>query len=137
LPPFRSAVMVDAGSPPDASLPLSLDQDGTVQLAGSKLAAAIRGYQDAMNRIDAAKVELEITRTLYKHRYIVVTPAEVPSKPKKPTAQLVGVGSVLGAALLAIALSAAADLAGGLILESWQVRRRLKIEVLGELDRRA
>jgi hypothetical protein len=24
---------------------------------------------------------------------------------------------------------------GGLILESWQVRRRLKLEVLGEIDR--
>jgi len=80
-------------------------------------------------------VELDITRTLYKHRYIVVTPAELPNKPKKATAQRIGVGSMVGAALLAIVLSALADLVGGLILESWQVRRRLKIEVLGELDR--
>jgi len=53
------------------------------------------------------------------------------------TATLVGVGSLFGAALLAILLAAASDMATGLILESWQVRRQLKLEVLGEFDRPA
>src|SRR5260370_19928046 len=105
----------------------SLDRDGQVQLAQSKLAAAIRAYEEAMARIDQAKVELDITRTAFKHRYTVVTPAERPKGPKKPTAQIIGVTSVIGAALLALLLAAAADLAAGAILESWQVRRRLKI----------
>jgi uncharacterized protein involved in exopolysaccharide biosynthesis len=105
-----------------------------VQLASSKLAAAIRNYQEATARIDAARVELEITRTGYKHRYTVVSPAELPKKPKKATAQVIGIGSVVGAALLAIVLATLADMMTGTILEAWQVRRRLKIEVLGEFD---
>jgi uncharacterized protein involved in exopolysaccharide biosynthesis len=124
----------DASAPMVLPLPL-LERDGTVQLAASKLAAAIHAYQEATSRLDAAQVELDITRAIYKHRYTVVTPAEVPKKPKKPTAEIIGIGSVVAAALLAILLAAGSDLLSGSILETWQVRRRLKLEVFGELDR--
>jgi uncharacterized protein involved in exopolysaccharide biosynthesis len=136
--PFaRPATEGDAEAPPALALPLesSLDRDGPLRLAESKLTSAINSYQNAMSRIDAAKVELDITRAAYKHRYTVVTPAELPRKPKKPTGLLVGLGSVVGGALLAILLAVASDLAGGLILETWQIRRKLKLEVLAELDR--
>jgi hypothetical protein len=36
-----------------------------------------------VTRIDGANMELEIARTAFKYRYTVVTPAEVPHKPKK------------------------------------------------------
>jgi hypothetical protein len=42
------------------------------------------------------------------------------------------VGSVIGAALLAFLLAAGADSWSGRILEEWQVRRRLKLDILGE-----
>jgi uncharacterized protein involved in exopolysaccharide biosynthesis len=130
-----AAASASASAPPLSALPaIGIDRDGTVQLASSKLAAAIRNYQDATARIDAARVELEITRTGYKHRYTVVAPAELPKKPKKATAQIIGIGSVVGAAVLAIVLATLADMLAGTILEAWQVRRRLKIEVLGEFD---
>jgi hypothetical protein len=35
--------------------------------------------------------------------------------------------------LLAFLLAAAADLASGKIIEEWQIRRRLKLDVLGEI----
>jgi uncharacterized protein involved in exopolysaccharide biosynthesis len=108
--------------------------DGPLQLAQSNLGLAIHGYEDLMARIDAANIELDITRTAYKYRYTVVTPAEVPSRPKKPIAAYVGAGSIVGGALLAMIVAAFADLAAGLILEGWQVRRRLKVEVLGEVE---
>jgi hypothetical protein len=44
------------------------------------------------------------------------------------------VGSVVAAALLSLLLASALDLPRGKILESWQVRRRLKIDSLGELE---
>ena len=90
-----------------------------------------------MARIDSAKVELDITRTSFKHRYTVLQPAEVPKKPKKPVAQIVGIGSVVGALLLAIFLAAGVDLLKGRVLESWQVKRRLNIEVLAEFEKPA
>jgi uncharacterized protein involved in exopolysaccharide biosynthesis len=115
----------------------ALDRDGQLQLAESKLASAIRGYEDALGRLDGAKVELEITRAAYKHQYTVVTPAELPNRPTKPTRQLVATGSLVGATILAILLATISDMLAGRILESWQIRRALKLDVLGELDKPA
>ena len=138
--PLRAGPATDPNGPPSATpapplMPNNLDRDGPLQIAQAKLAAAIRASEDSMARVDAAKEELDFTRAAYKYRYSVFTPAEVPAKPKKATAQLVGMGSVLGAALLAVLLAAASDMATGLVLESWQVRRQLRLEVLGEFDR--
>jgi hypothetical protein len=119
---------------PPPPIPLGQAPDGALQLAQSKLEAAIRTYQEAAGRSDAARVELDITRAAYKHRYTVYTPPEVARKPKKATAFFVGLGSVVSALLLALLLATAADMSTGLVLESWQVRRRLKLDILGELD---
>jgi hypothetical protein len=115
----------------------SLDRDGPLQLAQTKLGSAIRAYEDVMNRIDAARVELDITRAAYKYKYTVVTPAELPKGPKKATARIVGMSSIIGAIVLALLLCAGLDLLKGSIIESWQIRRRLKLEIIGELDRPA
>jgi len=40
----------------------------------------------------------------------------------------------VGGFLLAMLLSALADLAKGTIQETWQIRRQLKVDVLCELD---
>jgi len=128
-----SDVGADADSPEGLPAPPML-QDGVLQLAQSKLGAAIHSYQDAMGRIDAAKVELDVTGTAYKHRYVVVNPAAVPRSPKKATARNVAAGSLVGALLLAILVSAAIDLISGRILESWQLRKQLKLDVLAEFD---
>jgi uncharacterized protein involved in exopolysaccharide biosynthesis len=137
---WTSSPSVDAGAQVVAApalLPADLDRDGKLQLAQSKLQSAISGYEEALRRLDAAKVELDITRAAYKHQYTVVTPAELPRGPKKATAQLIGMGSVVGGGVLALLLAALADLLGGLILEPWQIRRTLHLEVLGDLDKPA
>jgi uncharacterized protein involved in exopolysaccharide biosynthesis len=131
VPRAPGAPSASAGAP--LSPPTS-EEDPRAQLARSKLEGAVRRYQDAVTRIDGANMELEIARTAFKYRYTVVTPAEVPLKPKKPVAQMVGAASVIGALLLALLMAAGADLWSGRILEEWQVRRRLKLEVLGEFD---
>jgi uncharacterized protein involved in exopolysaccharide biosynthesis len=133
-PPVAPPVGVANGAPLPALPPTTTDEDPRAQLARSKLEGAVRRYQDAVTRIDGANMELDIARTAFKYRYTVVTPAEVPRKPKKATAQVVAVASVVGALLFAFLLAAGADLLSGRILEEWQVRRRLKLEVLGEFD---
>ena len=125
--------VAETATPPRVVVAASGPEDGPTQLAHSKLDAAMRGYQEVMNRIDAANIELDITRTAFKYRYTVVTPAEITLKPKKAIGQAVGLGAVLGGALLALIVAALADLATGLILETWQIRRQLKLEVLGDV----
>jgi hypothetical protein len=148
---LRSGVPTAAGSPlgtagmgpalesPAANDPTSLavkdEVVGPLALSESRLSLAMRAYQDALTRLDAAKVELDITRTISQHRYTVLSPAEVPRKPRKATASVVAAGGVMGGAIFAILLAAAIDWVTGRILESWQIRRRLKLDVLAELDK--
>jgi uncharacterized protein involved in exopolysaccharide biosynthesis len=108
--------------------------DPATALITARLADAVRSYQEIEGRIDAANTELDITRTAFKYRYTVLTPAEVPSKPKKPVAQIIGIAALPFAALLALLVGVATDLSKGRILETWQIRRKLKMEVLGELE---
>jgi uncharacterized protein involved in exopolysaccharide biosynthesis len=142
LTPPRAGTASDPSSSSDpvaapSSLPIPLPagewgDDALSQLVRSKLEGAIRGYQDAVERLDVANTELEIVRNAFKYRYSVITPAEVPRDPKKSTTTLVGVGSVLGGLLLGLLLAAGADAWSGRVLEEWQVPRRLKLEILGE-----
>jgi uncharacterized protein involved in exopolysaccharide biosynthesis len=120
------------GSPvPNA---VSEREDPVFAAPRERLSRAISRYQDVMARIDAAKLQLDISRTAYQYRYRVITPAEVALAPKKPIAQLVGIASLLGSLLVAFLVAAFADWSAGLILETWQVRRVLKLDVLSELD---
>jgi uncharacterized protein involved in exopolysaccharide biosynthesis len=139
-PRLSAVASTDGGVQTTTVAPLSaadLDRDGQLQLAQSRLQSASRAYEEALTRLDAAKVELDITHAAYKHQYTVVTPAELPKGPKKPTAQLLAVGSIVGGAILGLLLTALADILGGLILEEWQVRRKLKLDILADLDRPA
>jgi uncharacterized protein involved in exopolysaccharide biosynthesis len=110
------------------------DDNGKARLARSRLEGAIRNYQDIEARIDSANIELEIARTAFKYRYTVVTPAEVPRHTKKPIAALVAASSVVAGVLLAVGAALLADRRKGKLVEEWQVRRGLGMEVLGELE---
>jgi uncharacterized protein involved in exopolysaccharide biosynthesis len=120
--------------PPIVSTLGTVKEDPQAQVVRTKIGDAIRRYEEVVWRIDSVKYELDIARAAFKHRFTVVTPAEVPRKPKKAIGTTVGVGSVVGSLVLALLLAAVADLMSGRILEEWQVRRQLKLEVLGEFD---
>jgi uncharacterized protein involved in exopolysaccharide biosynthesis len=102
--------------------------------AKTKLTAATHKYEDLMDRVDAARIELHTAQAAFKYRYTVVDPPEVPKEAKRPNrALLISFGVVLGA-LLGVFAAAARDLAGGRFLEAWQVRRRLALPVLAEIE---
>jgi hypothetical protein len=116
---------------PARNLPL---EEPRTAAARQRLEATMHRYQDVIARLDSARLELDITRTAYRYRYSVVTPAELPRGPKKKTPQIVGLASLLAGALFALLAAAAADYRAGRIIETWQVRRLLGVEVVGELD---
>jgi uncharacterized protein involved in exopolysaccharide biosynthesis len=97
------------------------------------LRAAQGKQQEILRRIDAARIELDVERAAFKYRFSEVRPAEVPKKPRKPKVPLFVAGALLGAVLLAFVSSTLADRRSGLFVEDWQVRRKLKIPVLGEI----
>ncbi len=104
-------------------------------MALSKLQNRIRKYEDFMDQISLAKLQLDLAKNAFKYRYGIYKPAEVPTKPKYPVALFFGVGGTILAAILAAVVAALVDILSGRFVEPWQVRRRLSLPMLGEVIR--
>jgi hypothetical protein len=103
--------------------------------ANAKLFAAVGKYEDLMDRIDSARIELHTAQAAFKYRYAIVEPPELPKKPTKPNVLLIVLGGFalsIGAAVLA---AGGKDLASDRFVEAWQVRRRLPIPLLAEVEK--
>jgi uncharacterized protein involved in exopolysaccharide biosynthesis len=110
-----------------------LRDDPPTALARSKLQAASAKYNELLSRIEAASIELEVTRASFKYQYTIIKPPELARKPSKPNVALVMIGSLLFALLLMVLVPAGLDLKRGRFVEAWQVERHLNLPVLGEL----
>jgi len=112
---------------------LDLRDDAPTALARSKLQAASAKYNELLSRIEAANIELEVTRASFKYQYTIVKPPELARKPSKPNVTLVMVATLLLALILMVLVPAGLDLWRGRFVESWQVESRLNLPLLGEL----
>lgn len=93
-------------------------------------------YQQMVERVNAAQMELDAARSAFKYRYNVIWPPEVPRRPVSPKPMKVfGLGA-LASLLLALLAAAAPDLRSGRIVERWQVERSLDLPIVGEVGRK-
>jgi uncharacterized protein involved in exopolysaccharide biosynthesis len=92
-------------------------------------------YQQMVERMNQAELELDAGRAAFKYRYDVIWPAQIPKQPVSPTpVKVFGLG---GFALLILSLAVATwlDWRSGVVLERWQIERELDLPVLGDLSR--
>jgi hypothetical protein len=107
--------------------------DPGLSSAKAKLTAASQEYNEVVNQMDFAKVQLEIARDAFKDTYTIARPAELATKLKKPKIPLIVGGGLFAALLLAFLLPGLRDLASRRVIEVWQVEVVLKVPVLGEV----
>jgi hypothetical protein len=98
-----------------------------------RMRIAIGKFEDLLDRLSEARIELEATRAAFKFRYSVVEPPTVPKRRTRPKVPVFLAGSLLGALLLAVSSAAVAELRRGRILRSWQVERLVGVPVVGEV----
>ncbi len=115
--------------------PVDTLEDPRLTYARSRLKIAVADYEDLLDRLEAARIELETAKAAFKYRYTVITPAQLPTHLARPNVPLVLVGGFAVAALLAAFAAVAADLVGGRLVEAWQVSRLVGLPVLGEAPR--
>lgn len=129
----RAAASSSASIPAPPELPVCEDEP---ELASAKerLLVATRRYEDLMDRIDSARIELQTAQAAFKYRYVVVDPPEVPEKATRPNGAILVLGGLVLSAALAIFAAAAKDLTSGRFVEAWQVRRKLSLPVLAEVE---
>lgn len=102
------------------------------QYGRSRLRIAIDSYQELLQRLDAARMELQTVRATFQYKYGVLIPAAVPREPLGVSPALVLVGAIILGVGFALFAAVALDLASGRVLESWQIERSLGLPVLGE-----
>jgi uncharacterized protein involved in exopolysaccharide biosynthesis len=122
------------GAPPASRQDLEI-VDPASAMALSKLQSRIRKYEDFMDQISAAKLELDLAKNAFKYRYGVYKPPELPTKPKYPVRSVLAAGGILLGALMAAIVAALVDLVSGCFVEPWQVKRKLSVPLLGEVTR--
>jgi uncharacterized protein involved in exopolysaccharide biosynthesis len=140
----RVAIERSRGAPSASLRASGASSNGTAAGSGAATAAlnedervrdARFRYTQMVDRLNAAQLDLDSARAAFKHRYSVLWPAQMPSRPVSPNPlKVFGVGVFLSL-LLAVAAVALPDLSTGRILESSQIERSLGIPVLATMSR--
>lgn len=108
--------------------------DPEVDYARQKISLAMRKYERLQLDVDSARLDLETAQAAFRHRYRVVTPAEIPNKATKPKPAMVIGGALLGGLALGILIALALELRRGLIHEAWQVETALGLPVVAHIE---
>ncbi len=87
-------------------------------------------------RANAARAELSSSQAGFKYQYTILRPPQVPRGPSSPNVPAFLAAGVLASLLLALMVGVAADLAGGKVLEPWQVEHQLGLPVALTLQER-
>jgi capsular polysaccharide biosynthesis protein len=133
-PSAAATIAALTNSPAGSSGPMIIEEDPAVTVARMKLQQAAQKYADLETRIDGAKIELDIAKTAHKYRFSIVRPAEVSKRPHKPNPVMLFAGVVFLVFLISFGGVVVRERRLGLIVERWQVERKLKLPVLGELE---
>ena len=142
-PPLATAIAAASSTPSAAatiaaltnsSSPMIIEEDPAVTVSRMKLQQAAQKYADLETRIDGAKIELDIAKTAHKYRFSIVRPAEVSKRPHKPNPIVLFGGVVFLVLFISFGGVVLRERRKGIIVERWQVERKLKLPVLGELE---
>lgn len=105
------------------------------EYAKARLRFAMNKFDSLMERLDAARIELDTARAAFKYRYTTIRPAELPKHAEKPKVPLVLALGSFAALLAAVAVSVLVDIRSRKVIEEWQIERQLGLPVLGALPK--
>jgi hypothetical protein len=108
--------------------------DPNIDYEAAKLRLLIVKYNNLLDRIDAARIDLETTRAALKQRYAVIRPPRLPDKADNLEPPMVIAAGIVFGLVLAMFVTAAAELAAGRIRRRWQLERLLGVPVFAQLD---
>jgi uncharacterized protein involved in exopolysaccharide biosynthesis len=139
-------LVLEPATPPRASLlreevaeataPAAPDlEDPRFEYERGQVRLLFQSYSSVLERIDAARVEMDAAQAAFKYRYSVISPPQMPKRPQKPSSVLVVAGGVFGGILFALFACVVRDLRSRHLLERWQIERVLELPVVAEIRR--
>jgi uncharacterized protein involved in exopolysaccharide biosynthesis len=121
------------GQPLPQEIVSALENDNTDPALSTQLSGAVMRYGQLRDEIRAGRMQLDTAQAAFDHRYQIVVPADVPSKPTKPKPLLLLLGGLILSLLLSVLLPILAQLKRGIMIESWQAHH-IPLPVLAELQ---
>ena len=112
------------------------EEDADVVYAKAEVKHALARYNGLLDRIDAARLELDNAQAAFKRRYVVIRPPQRPKGPVKPKVPLVLLASTVAGAVLGLFAPSLVDLLSRRLVERWQVEQVLGVPLLGEVSDR-
>jgi uncharacterized protein involved in exopolysaccharide biosynthesis len=111
-----------------------VEEDPRTEYERGQLRQLFGSYTSLLERIDQARMEMDTAEAAFKYRYGIITPPLIPKAPSSPRMPLAIAASVLAALLAAVLAAVLADIRSGLVVESWQVARKLELPLLAEIE---
>jgi hypothetical protein len=109
------------------------DDDEPTAYGKARVAMELSTLEHLLGQAAEAQVALASARASFDSRYLVVIPAEEPEEAAAPRIGLLMLAGIFGGILIAVLGAVSSSLRGGMIRESWQVRRQLELAVLAEV----
>jgi uncharacterized protein involved in exopolysaccharide biosynthesis len=97
------------------------------------LGSTVNEYTQLQETIRSKRLALDTAQAAFNHRYKVLVPVEVPSKPNKAKGPVILVGGWLAGILLLLVYAIIAELRTGVVVERWQVHQ-MQLPILAELQ---
>ncbi len=107
--------------------------DPRLEYERAQLQLLVRQHSQLLERIAAARVEMDTAQASFKYRYSVITPPQMPRGPVRPYALLIVLSGLLGGFAMALFSCALIDLRSGLVVEAWQAERRFELPLLARM----
>lgn len=109
-----------------------LDKDNLDPALVAQLSSTVIKYGGLRDEILSARIDLDTAQAAFNHRYQLIVPADIPTKPTKPKPALILGAGIALSLLLALLVPVALELRKGVIVERWQVHA-MQLPVLAEL----
>lgn len=127
-----SAAGGEDAQPLSAGVAMVLSSDDGDPALRAQLSGAVVRYGSLRDEVRASKLALDTAQAAFNHRYQIVIPVEVPSKPTKPNMMAVLMAGFVLSLLIAFIVPIISELRRGVLLDYWQVDA-FKLPVLAEL----
>jgi uncharacterized protein involved in exopolysaccharide biosynthesis len=108
------------------------DSNPALDYERTQFRTLLRKHANLLDRIDAARMEMDTAQAAFKYRYSVINPPQFPRTPMRPYGLIFLGSGLLGGLAFGLLTTTLVDLRGGKIVERWQVERQLKLPVLAE-----
>lgn len=115
-------------APPPASA--AEVEDDALEYQRSLLKSVILSYQELLDRLANAQVELKTAQAAFHYRYTVTEPTRVPKKPDSPNVAMLVIGALVAGLAAGVFIALFAELRAQALMSPAGLRRLLTAEVL-------